>query len=117
MRCRLIENGCEIGSTIKTNDSLHIGGCLQVAAEGSFEGLISVGNADEGGQVCSGGVACDDDFFRREVIFVTVGAQKANGGFEIVSLRGNLSFGGGTVMYARDGVTIGHESAERHLFL
>ena len=112
----LVENRGEVGGAEEADDALDIGGLVAEIAEVAFKFAMAVGDADESGEMSARGRAGDNDLFGVDAEFLSVGAKVANGGFDVVNLRGKFRDGGESVINGGDGATEIDEVLERHFF-
>lgn len=99
----LLEDGQEVGGAEEADDALDVAGGVEVCADGAFEFFVAIGDADEGGEVSTGGAACDDDAGGIDAEGCLLGAEEAEGCLDIVDLGWEGGLGGEAVIDAGDG--------------
>ena len=86
-------------------------------ADRSFQLSVTISDTCQDGEVTSGRVAGDDNFFSRQLPFAAARTEKADGGLDIVDLCGKSCLRGKPVVHAGDGVSLVDERPERHASL
>ena len=111
----LLENGGEVRHSEKAQDGVNVRGLIG-QSDGAFKFAMAVGDADERGEMSSGGGSGDGDLVGVDTQFFRVGTQEANGGLDVVDLGGKPCGGGEAVIDAGNGIALGDELAEGHVF-
>lgn len=106
----------EVAGSKVVDDGLDAGVLVEVVAEGAFEGGVVVSGAGEHGEVTAGGDAGDADAGGIVADFCGVGAEPADGGFEVVNLAGELGLVGEAVLDVGDGEAVRDEPVGAGVF-
>lgn len=104
VRGRLGEDGGQIAGAVVAHDSVNVRRLVEMIAHGAFEFWVAVGGAYQGDEMTSCRGACDGQSFCVEIERVRVGSQVANGGFDIMDLRGEGRYWCQAVINAGDGI-------------
>ena len=96
--------GEEIGRAAEVHHAGDAAALVQVLAEVSLQLLHAAGDAEHADEVAAGGDAKDGDLVGVEVVFLSMGAQPADGGLAVMDLRGPPGLVGEAVVEAGPGV-------------